>query len=73
MLKRNFKLVYKKPIFTYLTDIRMYEVKKILLENNSDTSGVAVAIGYKNPQHFTVDFKKKFNYLPSQFRKKIDI
>nr|WP_308992725.1 helix-turn-helix transcriptional regulator [Mariniflexile sp. KMM 9835]MDQ8212287.1 helix-turn-helix transcriptional regulator [Mariniflexile sp. KMM 9835] len=69
-LKRNFKLVYKKPVFTYLTDLRMEEAKKMLIKNNIDISDIAEAVGYKNPQHFTVAFKKKYNYLPSKLKKK---
>ncbi|WP_103192391.1 helix-turn-helix domain-containing protein [Formosa algae] len=28
----------------------------------------AYEIGYKNPQHFTAAFKKKYNYLPSKLK-----
>ncbi|QVY66354.1 AraC family transcriptional regulator [Polaribacter sp. Q13] len=68
-LKRDFKLVFKSPVFTYLTNLRMEKAKTMLLKNNIDISDVAVAVGYKNPQHFTVAFKKKFNYLPSELKK----
>ncbi|UII25713.1 AraC family transcriptional regulator [Fulvivirga maritima] len=66
-LKRNFKAVFHEPIFAYLTSIRMEEAKKMLL-NNCSVSEVAYSIGYKNPQHFTTAFKKKFGYLPSSLK-----
>ncbi|GAA3620415.1 helix-turn-helix transcriptional regulator [Flavivirga jejuensis] len=70
-LKRNFKIVYKKPVFRYFTDLRMEKAKQMLVKNNVDVSDVAVAVGYKNPQHFTVAFKKKYNYVPSKLRNKV--
>ena len=69
-LKRNFKNIFGKPIFTYLTDLRMEKAKKMLVENSMNISEIAYAVGYKNPQHFTNAFKKRFNYLPSDLRKK---
>lgn len=70
-LKQNFKLVYKEPIFTYLTNIRMVKAKNMLLKDDFSVTEVAYAVGYKNPQHFTAAFKRKFNYLPSDLRKRI--
>ncbi len=69
-LKTQFKLVFKEPIFSYITQLRMEKAKKLLLENDLTVSEVAYAIGYKNPQHFTAAFKKRFNYLPSSLKQK---
>ncbi|WP_435261123.1 helix-turn-helix domain-containing protein [Tenacibaculum sp. nBUS_03] len=69
-LKTQFKLVFKEPIFSYISSLRMEKAKKMLLEKNLTVSEVAYAIGYKNPQHFTAAFKKKFNYLPSSLKQK---
>ncbi len=70
-LKRNFKIITGKPIFSYLSDIRMEEAKKLLVKDQMNVSEVAYAVGYKNPQHFTSAFKKKFNFLPSDIKKKM--
>ncbi len=70
-LKKNFKIVTGKPIFSYLTDMRMEEAKNMLINRDMNISEVAYAVGYKNPQHFTSAFKKKFNYLPSDLIKKV--
>ncbi|WP_372937365.1 helix-turn-helix domain-containing protein [Seonamhaeicola sp.] len=68
-LKQNFKRVYRKPIFSYITDLRMEKAKKLIREKGFTVSEAAYEIGYKNPQHFTVAFKRKYNYLPSQLKK----
>ncbi len=70
-LKRNFKLLTGKPIFSYLSELRMEEAKKLLVKEKMNVSEVAYAVGYKNPQHFTNAFKKRFNYLPSEIKKKL--
>ena len=70
-LKKNFKIVFKEPIFTYLTNVRMEKAKALIIEKTMGITEVAYLVGYKNPQHFTVAFKKKFNYLPSDLRKRI--
>lgn len=70
-LKRNFKLVTGKPIFSYLTDMRMEKARNMLINPEKSVSEVAYAVGYKNPQHFTSAFKRRFNYVPSDFRKSV--
>lgn len=67
-LKRDFKLVYNESIFSYASRFRMEKAKELLIENKLAISEVAYAVGYKNPQHFTVAFKKKYNCLPSSLR-----
>lgn len=67
-LKTHFKEVFKQPIFTYITNLRMEKAKKMLVKDDLTVSEVAYAVGYKNPQHFTVAFKKKFNFLPSSLK-----
>ncbi len=68
-LKRNFKLIFGKPIFTYVTEIRMAEAKKLIIEKGYTISEAAYEIGYKNPQHFTVAFKKVYHFLPSTLKR----
>ncbi len=70
-LKRNFKLVTGKPIISYLNDMRMEKARNMLIDEGINVADVAYAIGYKNPQHFTSAFKRKFNYLPSDIKKKL--
>ncbi|MBP1840530.1 helix-turn-helix domain-containing protein [Formosa algae] len=67
-LKQNFKLIFGKPIFTYVTELRMVKAKKLISEQGYTIAETAYEIGYKNPQHFTAAFKKKYNYLPSKLK-----
>lgn len=55
-LKQYFKIVFQKPIFSYLTKVRMETSKKLISEDNFTISEAAYKVGYKNPQHFTVAF-----------------
>lgn len=67
-LYRNFKQVYNQPIFTYLTRLRMEKAKLMLVQDGLKVSEVSEKVGYKNPQHFTVAFKKYFGLVPSKLK-----
>ncbi len=47
----------------------MEYAKQLILEKNISICCVSEELGYKNPQHFTVAFKKIFGYLPSKLKK----
>tara|TARA_R110002050_G_scaffold196426_2_gene331341 strand:+ start:36970 stop:37965 length:996 start_codon:yes stop_codon:yes gene_type:complete len=70
-LKKNFKLIFGKPIFSYLTEMRMEKAKKMIVDQGYTIAEAAYEIGYKNPQHFTAAFKRMHNYLPSTLKKKV--
>jgi AraC-like DNA-binding protein len=46
----------------------MEKAKEILSKRGMNISEVAYEVGYKNPQHFTVAFKKYFGYVPSKLK-----
>lgn len=64
-LKKGFKAAYGYTVFGYLSELRM-ERAKILLKRGLSVNEVTDAVGYKNPQHFTSVFKKRFQVLPSK-------
>ncbi|MGB0177764.1 MAG: helix-turn-helix domain-containing protein [Owenweeksia sp.] len=64
-LKRNFKETWGHTIFGYVTELRMKKAWHYLEKEGKTVSETAHLVGYKNPQHFTVAFKKKFGILPS--------
>jgi AraC-like DNA-binding protein len=68
-LKKQFKMVFNTTVFNYLTQVRMDYAKKMIVEKDCSISSVSEELGYKNPQHFTVAFKKTFGYLPSKLKK----
>lgn len=67
-LKKGFKELFGTTVFGFWNDIKMEEARKMLQTRSMNVSEVADAIGYKNPQHFTAAFKRKFSVLPSQLR-----
>lgn len=64
-LKQCFKKVHSTTIFKYITRLRMEMAKELLSNENVSVSEAAYEVGYKNPQHFTVAFKKYYGFLPS--------
>jgi AraC-like DNA-binding protein len=68
-LKKLFKVVFNTTVFQYLTEVRMEYAKQLILEKDFPICSVSEELGYKNPQHFTVAFKKAFGYLPSKLKK----
>lgn len=67
-IKRYFKLVFNTTVFNYLTQVRMEYAKQLILEKELPICVVSEELGYKNPHHFTVAFKKTFGYLPSKLK-----
>ncbi|WP_163397706.1 AraC family transcriptional regulator [Flavobacterium fluviatile] len=67
-LKKYFKIVFDTTVFNYLTRLRMEYAKQLIAEKDFPVSTVSEELGYKNPQHFTVAFKKTFGYLPSKLK-----
>lgn len=68
-LKNGFKELFNTTVFGYLSDIRMQEAKRLLLDEKMYVNEVADRIGYKYPHHFTAAFKKKFGMVPADLKK----
>ncbi|WP_353721222.1 AraC family transcriptional regulator [Dyadobacter sp. 676] len=70
-LQEGFKELFGTTVFGYITDTRLEEARRHLLNTDSRLSigEIAALSGYKNPQHFTAAFKKKFGYLPRDARR----
>ncbi len=60
-----FKKTFNTSIFDYLNTLRMAHAKRMLEEQGCYVSEVARELGYKNPHHFTVAFKRRFGICPS--------
>lgn len=65
-LKHDFKQAYGTTIFKRLTSLRMKRAHRLLAENDLTVAYVSQTVGYKNPQHFTVAFKKYYGFLPRE-------
>jgi len=68
-LQDGFKELFGTTVFGYLADSRLEEARKLILAGNHATiSEISGMIGYKNPQHFTAAFKRKYGYLPKDIK-----
>ncbi|QDO95254.1 helix-turn-helix transcriptional regulator [Formosa sediminum] len=65
-LKKGFKSTFGKTVFGYISDLKMHKARNLLMENNISIGEVSEIIGYKNAQHFSTAFKKKFGMTPSK-------
>ena len=73
MSSAYFSTVFKrdtgKTFIEYLTDYRMEEASKLLLNDNLKTYVIAERVGYSDPNYFTYVFKRKYGLTPSKYRK----
>ena len=70
-LKHDFKIVFSSTIFKHITKLRMGKAKSLIEDNNFTISQASYEVGYKNPQHFTVAFKKVYGFMPRMLKKKL--
>jgi AraC-like DNA-binding protein len=60
-----FKKLFGRSIFEFISDKRMELAMNLLRERNLSVMEISRTLGYKNPNHFSAAFKKKFNMTPS--------
>lgn len=63
-----FKKIFGKSIFEYISELRMEHARTLLLDKEMIVCEVAREIGYKNPNHFSAAFKKRFGLSPTEIR-----
>jgi AraC-like DNA-binding protein len=68
-LKNGFKELFDTTVFGYLSDVRMQEARRLLLDEKLYVNEVADRIGYKHAHHFAIAFQKKFGILPGSLKK----
>lgn len=68
-LGKGFKALFGTTLFTYLSDLRLERARDSILSGDLSIGQISLQAGYKNPQHFTAAFKRKFGHLPSALRR----
>jgi AraC family transcriptional activator of pyochelin receptor len=68
-LKRGFKEIFGTTVFAYLTEQRLEQAKRSLLDTDKTAAEIGYAMGYATPQHFSSAFKKWFGVTPNSMRK----
>jgi len=73
MTPKYFSYYFKKELNTgfseYLTNLRIEEAKRLLLNTKMSIAEIVSEIGYQNNITFNTAFKKKTGMSPSQYRK----
>lgn len=68
-LSNLFKMEKGVNFTDYLLELRMKRAMELLRKQDAKSYQVADAIGYTNPQYFSISFKKYTGYTPQQFSK----
>lgn len=72
MSNSYFSTIFKKEtgqnFTTYLTDYRLNEASRLLMETNEKSYIIAKKVGYTDPNYFSYVFKRKFGVSPSKYR-----
>lgn len=67
-----FSTIFKKEtgnsFISYLTDYRMDQAARRLLETNEKSYMIAKEVGYTDPNYFSYVFKRRFGVSPSKYR-----
>ncbi|WP_173112068.1 AraC family transcriptional regulator [Paenibacillus qinlingensis] len=64
-----FKLLTGRSFVEYVTDLRLNEALRLLLETSESMEQIAFRAGFNHMTHFYRVFKKKTGITPSQYRK----
>lgn len=67
-----FSTIFKKKtgnsFIGYLTDYRMDQASRLLIETNEKSYVIGKQVGYSDPNYFSYVFKKRFGLSPSRYR-----
>ena len=70
-LKKAFKILFKKTVFSYILEQRMLLSQQLLKHTALDQKDIAMKVGFKHQHHFAQRFKGYFGFLPSAFRRSL--
>ena len=65
-LKKVFKESFGVPVIEYLYDLKMRHAHQLLFDEDRQVGEVAAIVGYKNANHFSTAFTRKFGKNPSR-------
>lgn len=72
-LKHEFKELFGNTVFGFWTDLKMETAAKLLSEKEKTIAEISEIVGYKNPQHFSTAFKRKYGMSPSVYQKQLSL
>lgn len=65
-----FKKKFDINLYDYIIHVRMENASRLILQSKLKNYEIAEATGYKNPQYFSMSFKKYYNCTVTQYRQK---
>lgn len=68
-LKTQFRELFGTSVIAYVFDLKMEHSRKMLIDNGMNVNEVASMVGYRNPNHFTTAFKRKYGVSPSKIKR----
>jgi AraC-like DNA-binding protein len=68
-LKKGFKELYHTTVFAHINSLRMEKANQLISSQAMTISEISDFIGYKNIGSFSAEFKKRFGYAPSRFKR----
>lgn len=68
-LKKGYKEVFGTTVFNHLREMKMQKAQELIEGKKYSITQISEIVGYKNPQHFTAAFKKRFGILPSELNR----
>jgi len=67
-LKQGFRQVFETTVFGYLYDYRMQQAQQLLLMPGTTIASVAQKVGHRNPEAFSVAFRRRFGTSPKAYQ-----
>ncbi len=67
-LKQGFRQVFGTTVFSYLHRYRMQQAQQLLLMPSATVASVAQTVGYRNPEAFSVAFRRAFEIGPKAYQ-----
>jgi AraC-like DNA-binding protein len=61
-----FRRAFGKSIFEYIGDLKMTHAHNLLAKEDRTVNEVSRIVGYKNANHFSAAFKKRFGVNPAR-------
>ena len=63
-LHRHFKTVTGLSPLQYHKQLRLYEARRLMLTQQENATGAALAVGYESPTQFNREYKRMFGEPP---------
>ncbi|TVP59972.1 MAG: AraC family transcriptional regulator [Nodularia sp. (in: Bacteria)] len=67
-LKRGFRQVFGKTVFSYLHDYRLEQAQQLLARSEMKVTEIAGVIGFDSRSYFAAAFRKKFGMGPKAYQ-----